>query len=166
MKRLKPCVFLVIFFLSCAKTVPENLIPEDKMISVLTDVHLASGTTSANGDSVIQTISTYLNMVYRKHNIDTALFRESLQYYSKDPTLLANMYEKIVKDLEVKVKELTKLEEIEKRQLDLEQQRLNELKQDSSISLLKPMVPIIWSNFKAYKYVVKKDTNKSSVQKK
>lgn len=173
MKRLKPWVLSVIFFLSCTKTTPENIIPEEKMIRVLTDVHIADGNTPAfsDPDSVKQRMSAYLKAVYQKHKIDSAKFRRSLQYYSRRPELLQEMYGQVEKNLIGKEKMLIRIEETKRKRLFAQKKKVI-LNPDTSLSkrtvkndtviLLKPAVPVRWDIFRAYQNIRKKDPAEAS----
>lgn len=163
MNRLKPCVLLLIFFFSCTKT-PKNIIPEDQMVAVLTDVHLANALASnyADLDTIKQRTSTYLHAVYRRYQIDSAKFNRSLKYYSESPALLNEMYEQVEKDLKKKEDSIIKLEEIEQKRIAAAEKKRAKLRRDSlmriknklkkdTAGLLKPVVPAIWP-FKEYQY--------------
>lgn len=178
MNRLKPCVFLLIFFFSCTKT-PKNIIPEDQMVAVLTDVHLANALASnyADLDTIKQRTSTYLHAVYRRYHIDSAKFNRSLKYYSENPTLLNEMYEQVEKDLKKKEDSIIKLEEIERKRIADAERRKAQLTRDSLIRVrnkgkkdtvisLKPVIPAIWP-FKEYSYSIKEASVKvRSIKKK
>jgi hypothetical protein len=177
MKRLKPCVLLLIFFFSCTKT-PEGIIPKDQMIRVLTDVHLANSLAAYYGnlDTMRQRTSTYLNAVYQKHEIDSAKFNRSLKYYSENPEILNEIYDQVDKILVKMTDSLTKIEELENKRIAAAQRKAEkrkvQLMQDSliritnkgkkdTIILLKPAIPAIWP-FKEYQYHVKKSPAKTS----
>jgi hypothetical protein len=110
MKRLKSCVLILIFLASCTRPVPENVISEDDMVKVLTDFHIASGYAAIRSDSVKQNMSTYINAVYKKHHIDTAGFRRSLQFYSEEPGRLIKIYEHVSENLMLEEKKLLQSE--------------------------------------------------------
>lgn len=171
MKRLKPCVLLLIFFFSCTTT-PEGIVPKDQMIGVLTDVHLANSLAAYYGnlDTMRQRTSTYLNAVYKKHEIDSAKFNRSLKYYSENPEVLNDIYDQVDKILEKMTDSLTKIEELENKRIADAQRKAemrkaqltrdslirvkNKGKKDTIISL-KPVIPAIWP-FKEYQYHIKK----------
>lgn len=103
MKRLLTLFSGLIFLVSCTReTTPEGVIARDKMVSVLTDVHLVEGysTTIMNSDSMKQVLANYMNLVYKKHQIDSLKFRKSLKHYSANPKVLNQMYDEVLVKLE------------------------------------------------------------------
>ncbi|HEY0900071.1 MAG TPA: DUF4296 domain-containing protein [Sphingobacteriaceae bacterium] len=108
MKRLLALFLGLIFLVSCTREkTPDGLIARDKMVSVLADVHLVEGysTTVMNGDSMKQVLANYMNLVYKKHQIDSLKFRKSLKYYSADPKVLNQMYDEVLVKLEAQQNE-------------------------------------------------------------
>ena len=168
MNRLKPCVLLLIFFISCSSP-PENIIPGDKMIRVLRDVHLANAFAASYGDldTMKQKTATFLNAIYNKHHIDSARFNRSLRYYTENPSLLNEIYEKVEKDLTRLQDSVIKAEEMERKRLAAELLRKEKLKRDSILRIknqndplvLKPVIPPLWAPFKDY-YFIKTDSVK------
>ena len=59
---------------------PDNLIPKNQMVDVLTDMFLASG-----GENIknihLQRKVNYFPLVFEKHHIDSTQFKESNFYY-------------------------------------------------------------------------------------
>lgn len=77
---------LLVFCISCQdvqKPVPpENLIPEDQMVDILTDVYLANAAKSVN-NKIIRNKGVRLDsFIYAKHQIDSLRFAESNAYYT------------------------------------------------------------------------------------
>jgi len=126
MRRLLVLFFLFIFFAGCkSNNPPEGIIPEDKMINVLADMHLADGYTSSTMDT--STIVTIYKSLYKTYGIDSASFRKSLDYYAQDPANLKLMYGKVGE-------KLGKLEKIEQKKEQLKikkQQKRDKFVQDS-----------------------------------
>lgn len=63
---------------------PENLIPEDKMVEVLVDVHLFNSAKSYNRMPLQQTGLTPHQFIYEKHGIDSLQYEKSNAYYGAD----------------------------------------------------------------------------------
>lgn len=79
---------------------PENLIPKDKMVAILADSYVArsaSNTKNINGDRSIN----YLSYIYENHQIDSATFHSSLQYYSAN----VSVHEEILKNVQAKIEQ-------------------------------------------------------------
>lgn len=113
MKRLLAFFLTSIFLVSCtSENRPEGIVERNKMVDVLTDVHLVNGYSSTvmDLDTVKKVTATYLNMVYKKHGIDSVQFKKSLQYYSRNPQMLSEMYDQVIKKLETQEKALAPIE--------------------------------------------------------
>lgn len=85
---------------------PDNLIPEEKMAQVLTDIHLTEARVNKlgmpNTDSSALVYKRLEAQVFTKHGIDTAAYRESYGYYAANPDRLARIYKNVVSRLEKK----------------------------------------------------------------
>lgn len=92
---------------------PDDLIPEDQMVDLLTDLFLAinAGTTK-NLDLKRQV--NYYPLVFEKHNIDSARFKESNFYY----TSRVDDYDAILVKVDERLKALSEEFEALKREED------------------------------------------------
>ncbi|RYE30621.1 MAG: DUF4296 domain-containing protein, partial [Sphingobacteriaceae bacterium] len=87
MRFYKILFSLLLFFLIACRhdPKPDNLIDEDQFASLLVDMHLADGYLNSKVQ-MPDTLSYYGNGLYteifRKHEVDSAAFRKSYQYYS------------------------------------------------------------------------------------
>jgi len=110
-------LFLSFFMLSCTSNTilkkPDDLIPEDQMVDLLTDLFLAinAGTTK-NLDLKRQV--NYYPLVFEKHNIDSARFKESNFYY----TSRVDDYDAILVKVDERLKALSEKFEALKREED------------------------------------------------
>lgn len=122
---LKPHLFLLslgLFFFSCQNIQyperPKDLIPEDKMVEVLIDVHLFNAAKSVNRLPLQQTGMTPHQFIYEKHNIDSVQYEKSNAFYGAN----LNSYERIhnrVKDyFELQKTEIDTVIERERRKQD------------------------------------------------
>lgn len=97
------CAFLLLF--SCNnQDVPEHLLSEDKMVSVLADIHLTEGIASAMPVSYdsSQVLYTLLEKdVFVKHQVSDSLFIESMRYYLQYPDIMDKIYARVVDTLVV-----------------------------------------------------------------
>lgn len=106
-----------LLFLSCQdiETVdrPENLIPEQKMVEVLTDLSLLNSAKNYNKRSLENTGFKPAEYLYQKHNVDSVQLAHSTQYYARNYTTFENIYKKVQRNLEkIKVElEVRKKEE-------------------------------------------------------
>jgi len=129
MKRLIP-VLILLFFLSCSEKTPEGVLPKDKMISLLADVHLIDGYSMAMPfDSAFAQSPALYHSVFKKFGTDSARFRKSFEYYAMHPVQLDSMYKAVGRKLK-------KMEEDENKRLSEEAKKrekaiVDSLKQDS-----------------------------------
>ncbi|MFK5958431.1 MAG: DUF4296 domain-containing protein [Lutibacter sp.] len=98
-------LILSAFFTACTSNTiikkPTNLIPEDQMVDLLTDILLADG-----GDNIknlnLQRNVNYFPLVFKKYQIDTTLFKESNYFY----TSRIDDYSKILRKVDERLKAL------------------------------------------------------------
>ncbi len=118
-KKKKPLGFLLVvlvLFLSNCKPKeisvdePDRLIPQDTMVMILRDIHLAEA--RVNKLNVSATDSTRLifevaeKKIYQKYHIDTTTYRQNYRYYVTDPERFGELYKKVVQDLEERSRSL------------------------------------------------------------
>ena len=116
-------LILTVFFGACTSNTiikkPENLIPKEQMVDLLTDIFIANG-----GDNIknlnLQRSTNYFPFVFEKYQIDTIRFRESNYYY----TSRIDDYDEI-------------LEKVDKRLKALKEQYDTEIKLMDSLELAK-----------------------------
>jgi len=127
MKKL--CYILLVFLLalSCTgRTIfkkPENLIEREKMITVWTDLYIASGAKSIK-KKTLEKNKNYVPLVLENHNIDSVQFSESNFYY----TSRIDDYEKMFEEVKNRLKALKDTYEpnLEKDSLKTKQQKVLE----------------------------------------
>jgi hypothetical protein len=98
---------IVVFAWACRPATdspPANLIPEDKMVQVLTDIHLAEAKATKLG--IVSNDSTTLiyrqleRQLYKKYGVDTATYNRSYTYYASNPERFAEIYKRVVSGLQ------------------------------------------------------------------
>lgn len=97
-------LYIVILFLSisaCKRGVPGDIIQPEKMSKVLADIHVIDGYISSfpNADSARVVASSFYNGIYKKYEIDSAIYAKSMVYYNKNPQLMDQIYTTVVADL-------------------------------------------------------------------
>ncbi|MCB0371543.1 MAG: DUF4296 domain-containing protein [Muricauda sp.] len=111
--------FLGFFMLvSCAEKVveePDNLIPKDKMTSILLDLAILNASKSAAKNKFEDTGINIMDFLYRKYAIDSTQFAQSDLYYASNPLEYQSIYETVDAKLKVAKKDL---EERSKRRSD------------------------------------------------
>ena len=87
----------------------KKIIPKEKMIEVLTDIHLVEGiiaTTQREGVKKETYVTSYTNAVLEKHDIGIGEFEESIRYYTYHIEELDNIYEEVIIRLSKKESEV------------------------------------------------------------
>ncbi|MCH7398955.1 DUF4296 domain-containing protein [Belliella sp. DSM 107340] len=105
MKKLIFIIPIIILLYGCKDgNIPSGVLDEDKMVSVLIDIHLAEGFASTfpiNYDSS-RTIYPMLETdVFRKHNVSDTVFHESLEFYLAHPRKIDRIYARAIDSLNV-----------------------------------------------------------------
>ena len=95
-------IAIILFTLSgCKPGVPGDLIQPEKMASVLHDIHIADSYLGmvSGPDSIKIKAAEYYKGIYKKYDIDSALYVRSMEYYYKEPKILNDIYVKVTGDL-------------------------------------------------------------------
>lgn len=101
MRHILPCLTLLLCFFSCEEPKPELTIPEERLIPLMADIHLADMATLNIPQTVKDSIQeAYLNQIFRIHDIDRAVFDSNMQILYADPARY--------QEISVKVAEQTK----------------------------------------------------------
>ncbi|HEX8376942.1 MAG TPA: DUF4296 domain-containing protein [Pedobacter sp.] len=129
MRRLLLLFFLFVFISSCSEGVPKGIIPQEAMINVLTDLHLAGGFAYAKTtDSTKFDIDIVYKSIYKKHKTDSATVKKSVAYYSRNPEKFDLIYKQVELNLN-KLQNFEREREIRIQQLAAKrQQRLEAIK--------------------------------------
>ena len=105
MNRFFYIFFLSIFLINCTSNTiikkPDNLIPKDEMVNVLTDLFLASGGKNIKNLNLKRNVN-YYPLVYEKYHIDSTQLKESNFYY----TSKIDEYDNILKRVDIRLKKL------------------------------------------------------------
>lgn len=144
--RFLKVIIIASFFSACQNIEevkkPDNLIPEDKMVEVLTELNLLNSAKTSNKRLLENTGIQPDTYLYSKYQIDSLQLAQSVTYYAKNYDKFEGIYEKVKKNLEVMQKHLQAIRE--------EEQRL-----EDSISLLKNKDSLAIDSLKLSKLVVK-----------
>lgn len=96
---------LLLFLFSCnpeSEKVPAGILPKDKMIDVLVDVHIAESSTESAGLSPAQVNALVLQryeQVMKKHGTTFDTFKASFNYYERHPEIFDGIYQEVVNRL-------------------------------------------------------------------
>jgi hypothetical protein len=88
-------------------TKPENLLPEETMVSILTDIHLTEARVMQMGLRSVDSSNIVYNrlekQIFRKYKLDTAQYNASYRYYSTHPREMEAVYKEITGRLQKKL---------------------------------------------------------------
>jgi hypothetical protein len=118
--------YIILFFsvltllCSCSSddSAPDGILGKNEMMNVLTDIHLVDGSMvvyQQTPDTLYKYGTARYAAVFKKYNTDSAQFRKSFKYYTLRPTMLSDMYTKMLKRLQEKTDSLTKLVAIQNK---------------------------------------------------
>ena len=137
---------------------PKNLIPEDKMAKVLTEIHILEAQINnmhfQHEDSSVFIYQKKRFELMKIFKLDTATLRVSLKYYLLNPDKMKGIYLEVKKNLDAKkkvIEDTKKLEDKKKKLIDdrkiLEDKKKGIFPKKIVIdSVKKPLIPI--KNFK------------------
>lgn len=122
MKKITWAILFFIFLSSCQDiertSKPDDLIPEDKMVDVLTELSLLHGARSYNkGLMEEKGIDAYPYLI-EKFGIDSVQLVRSNNYYAENYRQYQQIYEKVKTRLEIMLEEYDSIREIEERRQD------------------------------------------------
>ena len=114
MQKYKVLFFsLLLFLCACKRTnIPSGILGTDEMSAVLTEVHVADGSmynTMQVPDSLYKYGTGKYLKIFKNFHTDSVQFKNSMKYYSDNPDLLLNIYEKITTNLKQKSDSLNKI---------------------------------------------------------
>lgn len=119
--------FLLTFWLiACGSDdKPKDLIAEDKMAKVLTEIHILEAQINnlhfQHEDSSVYVYQKMKVKLLKTFDLDSATFKSSLKYYTLNPDKMKGIYSEVKKLLEVKKKQIqakTALEDKKKKLLE------------------------------------------------
>jgi hypothetical protein len=93
--------FIILFFLmACTEEGPDLPIPEDKLVKVLVDVHLAEAALQGLGGLVRDsTANVYYDQIAQRHDIERADLDSTIISIRKDPKAITKIYTKVLEEL-------------------------------------------------------------------
>jgi hypothetical protein len=104
--KLLAAVWLVTACTDPENKAPNDLIPEDRMADVLTEVHMTEVQVSRLGlrstDSSNIVYKHLENQIFKKFKIDTAAYRKSYIFYSSHPQQMEIIYKRVTEQLKKK----------------------------------------------------------------
>ena len=101
---MKKYLIISIFIIGCSTNAPENLISEEKMESIIFDIMILNA--SSSYDLKIDNKMISDELIFRKHNIDSAQFYDSELYYSRNPRIHLNIYSNVKRRIQKSIDSL------------------------------------------------------------
>jgi len=101
---------MAIVFAGCTKEEkpPEGTLPEEKMATILTDIHIAESRVTRlqlkSLDSSILIFDKLKKQIWEKNKVDTVAYRNSYNYYMTHPEYMSRIYENVAKKIEAREK--------------------------------------------------------------
>ncbi|WP_051286241.1 DUF4296 domain-containing protein [Salinimicrobium terrae] len=133
MKKLWGVLAALIVLVSCQDInrtpKPDNLIPEEKMVEVLTELSLLHGARSYNMRLREEKGINAYSYLTEKFKIDSIQIVRSNEYYAQNYKQYKRIYEKVKERLELLMAEFDSIREIEEKKRD----SLRNIKKDSII---------------------------------
>jgi len=96
-------LFLFVLIVSCRNNearLPDGYLTQTEMVPIVVDIHLIEGARSGTlilGDT--NKLPDYYAKIYEKHNVSDAKFKESFDWYAKNPEKLKLVYEAAIVEL-------------------------------------------------------------------
>jgi len=121
---------------------PENLIPEEEMVAVLTEVYLINAARSFDNRTILDKQVKLDSFIYIKFNIDSLQFAQSNAYYTANLNNYNSLFQKVEERMSLLKTSVDSIHEIilkqdeEKRILD----SINGVKKDSPVLIKKDTV--------------------------
>ena len=101
---MKKYLLISIFIIGCSSNAPEDLISEEKMESIIFDIMILNA--SSSYDLKIDNNMISDELIFRKHDIDSAQFYDSELYYSKNPRIQLNIYSNVKRRIQKSIDSL------------------------------------------------------------
>ncbi|MCX2575143.1 DUF4296 domain-containing protein [Pedobacter sandarakinus] len=168
MKQIFCGLIVALFCVACKPKAPDGIIEQERMEKILFDIHVVDGylSTIYAQDSARKVASKYYRGIYKKFDTDSAGYTNSLNYYYQNPTILAEIYASITKQLASQKKAMLKADSlIMQRKFNTDSIKIiKKFKADSS-AIRKKMKPDSLSKVKAVADIAKKKKVADSILK-
>jgi hypothetical protein len=101
---------------------PENLIPEEKMVDVLTEAYLINAARSFDKRTIIENRVKLDSFIYKRFNIDSLQFAQSNAFYTSD----LNKYNDLFTKVQTRIELLKKNADSMLIKISLEEKRIDD----------------------------------------
>jgi biotin synthase-related radical SAM superfamily protein len=109
--RMKHFLFLVLLIAvlsGCKRGIPSDLIQPAEMGQILYEIHIVDGLIGSitEPDSARRLAAAYYKGIYKKYDVDSALYAKSMSFYYDHPVVMTKMYQGVVSKLEREKKKI------------------------------------------------------------
>ncbi len=120
---------LILFMGSCQNVnkpeIPDDLIPEGKMVNILTDVYISNASRNVNHKLLKKRNLELDSIIYNKYEVDSLQFVVSNAYYCSDLDVYENLLTQVKDRLEILQKEKDSIYKIVSKQDSIEKSKKN-----------------------------------------
>lgn len=120
---------MVLVFLGCQNVQkpekPKDLIPKEKMISILTEAYLANASQSVRNQALFVQAIDLDSLIYNKFDIDSVQFKKSNDYYSFDFNTYVDMLSEVetrLQDYEESLDSIREARQEERNRIEAERE--------------------------------------------
>lgn len=109
MKQIVLLIGLLYFVVACDKQVmekPANLIPEEKMVEILTDIVIYQAIEGYDPQKLTTNNVKLNDFIFNKYKVNAKVIETSNKYYASDVDGYKKLYEKVIRNLEERRKEV------------------------------------------------------------
>ena len=128
-------ILVALCLLSCQDVkfpeAPKNLIPEDKMVEVLTEAYLINAARSFDKKTILENKVKLDSFIYKKFNIDSLQFVESNAFYSSNLNTYNDLFVQVEERMNLLKVRVDSIHEIVLAEEKCIQDSINEVKRDS-----------------------------------
>ena len=104
---MKKYLIIFIFMIGCSSNAPEDLISEEKMESIIFDIMILNA--SSSYDLKIDNDMISDELIFIKHDIDSAQFYNSELYYSRNPKIHFNIYSNVKRRIQKSIDSIKRI---------------------------------------------------------
>lgn len=105
---------------------PENLIPKNKMVDILTETYLGNAARSVDNKSIITKGIKMDSLIYRNFDVDSVQFAQSNAYYAADVNTYMSIFQEVETRLDLMRKQMDSLWELKRDRADSISKKLKE----------------------------------------
>lgn len=142
MNKVKALLLGLFFLIGCTNDkLPEGMLSQQRMIAVLTDVHLVdSYLNTVPPDSVNYYGNAYYRTLFKKHHTDSTQLRKSIKYYSSKPEQMDEIYTQVLETLNKRHAEAQKIKQKEaaKTKKSVKKEKTDSVKIETDTATKKP----------------------------